>query len=447
MKLQNKFTILVIVIIIIPVLVASMVAYIQFIYLHKNQMLFNKTYIMEWVNKRTYSLGQRKVNTRREESLPKGLDILLFDSNMEVLASSFDEFQQGEDIEEDEISNLMAVHMGSHQFFLEALPADHGDLRMLIRIEKENDPRPIRIFSMGTFVYLFLLLLGLAAIVSSLMLSSTNRSIKNLEEATNLIAAGNLNFSLYAEGDDELASLTRSFDKMRKALKEELDRRSRFLMAVSHDLKTPLTSIRGYLEAITDGFAEDPEIMNKYLHIIADKSNLLENRILELIDFVKMETGEWQLKQGEFNLKEYLEELARLYSDDARVLGRNFSYSVDIDDDVTVTGDRSLISRALENLFNNAVRYTRANDSIRMRVYREKDKIIISISDTGPGMSGEELELIFDPFYRGSRSRREQGFGLGLSIVRSIIHAHNWEIRVNSKVDEGTDFSVHIPLS
>jgi hypothetical protein len=108
MKLQNKFTILVIVIIIIPVLVASMVAYIQFIFLHKNQMLFNKTYIMEWVNKRLYTLGQTRISSRREEGLPKGLDIRLFDSNMRVLASSFEEYEQRTEISEEEISDLMA---------------------------------------------------------------------------------------------------------------------------------------------------------------------------------------------------------------------------------------------------------------------------------------------------------------------------------------------------
>ena len=93
---------------------------------------------------------------------------------------------------------------------------------MLLRIKKDTDERPIRLFSLGTFVYLFLLLLGLAAIISSFMLSTTNKTIRNLEEATKKIAAGNLDFSLNAEGDDELASLTRSFDQMRKASRRSL---------------------------------------------------------------------------------------------------------------------------------------------------------------------------------------------------------------------------------
>lgn len=446
MRLQRKFTILVVTIIIIPILVALVVAYFQFIYLQKNQMIFNRTYVMKWVDRRITPFKETPFIRESEEALPKGMDIMIFDSGMNVLASSFDAFEVGKHLTAEEISRFMQSHMDRYQYFLEALPVEHAELRMLIRVEKRDESQPIRLFSLGTFVYLFLLLLGLAAIVSSVMLSTTNKSIQNLEEATKKIAAGNLDFTLQMEGDDELASLTSSFDSMRKALKEELARRSRFLMAVSHDLKTPLTSIEGYIEAIIDGYADDPELLKRYLNIVQDKSKVLESRILELIDFVKMETGEWQLKQTEINLKYFLLEAAKSYKDDASVLGRDFYYSIDIADDVTVSADGNLVSRALENLFNNAVRYTEHGDTIWMRAFQGKDEVTVQIEDSGPGIPKEEVDLIFDAFYRGSRSRREQGFGLGLSIVRSIIHAHTWDIDVQSQADVGTVFSIHIPL-
>lgn len=446
MRLQRKFTILVVTIIIIPILVALVVAYFQFIYLQKNQMIFNRTYVMKWVNRRINPFKESPFIREPEEALPKGMDIMLFDSGMNVLASSFAVFHVGDHLTADEISQFMQSHMDEYHYFLEALPVENAELRMLIRVEKRNESKPIRLFSLGTFVYLFLLLLGLAAIVSSVMISSTNKSIQNLEEATKKIAEGNLDFSLQPEGDDELASLTSSFDSMRKALKEELARRSRFLMAVSHDLKTPLTSIEGYIEAIIDGFADDPELLKRYLHIVQDKSKVLESRILELIDFVKMETGEWQLKQSEINLKNFLLEAAKNYKDDASVLGREFYYSIDIAEDLVVSADGNLASRALENLFNNAVRYTENGDTIWMRAFQGRDEVNVQIEDSGPGIPQEEIELIFDPFYRGSKSRREQGFGLGLSIVRSILQAHTWDIEVQSQPDVGTVFSVHIPL-
>jgi signal transduction histidine kinase len=445
-KLQSKFTILVVTIITIPILMAMIVAYFQFIYLQKNQMLFNKTYIMEWVNKKMYPFQSGKVPGRKEDQLPQGLDILLFTEKFSILASSFPNFTQESVLNEEIISEMMSADLRDYQYFLEAVPGEKEDLRMLLRIKKEKDERPMRLFSLGTFVYLFLLLLGLAAIISSLMLSSTNKTIRNLEEATKKIAAGNLDFSLNVEGEDELASLTRSFDQMRKSLKEELARRSRFLMAVSHDLKTPLTSIEGYIEAITDGFAEDPEMLKRYVNIIADKSKVLESRILELIDFVKMETGEWQLKQENIGLKELLLELAQVYRDDALVLNRNFSYSIELSETLQIAGDRNLISRALENLFGNAVRYTREHDRIFLRAFEDDREVTIQVEDNGPGIDEKELNLIFDPFYRGTKSRREQGFGLGLSIVRSIVQAHNWHIEVHSKPARGTLFSIHVPL-
>ena len=447
MRLQRKFTILVVTIIIIPILVALVVAYFQFIYLQKNQMIFNRTYVMKWVNRRLSPFKEAPLIREPEEALPKGMDIMIFDSDMNVLASSFAAFAVGESLTADEISHFMQGHMDRYQYFLEALPVEEdAELRMLIRVEKQDESKPIRLFSLGTFVYLFLLLLGLAAIVSSVMLSSTNKSIQNLEEATKKIAAGNLDFTLQTEGDDELASLTTSFDSMRKALKEELARRSRFLMAVSHDLKTPLTSIEGYIEAIIDGFADDPELLKRYLQIVQDKSKVLESRILELIDFVKMETGEWQLTQSEIDLKSFLLEAAKNYKDDASVLGRDFYFSIDIVDDLTVSADGNLVSRALENLFNNAVRYTENGDTIWMRAFQNKDEVTVQIEDSGPGIPKEEVDLIFDAFYRGSKSRREQGFGLGLSIVRSILQAHTWDIDVQSQSDVGTVFSIHIPL-
>jgi signal transduction histidine kinase len=446
MRLQRKFTILVVTIIIIPILVALVVAYFQFIYLQKNQMIFNRTYVMKWVNRRLNPFKETPFVQEPEEALPKGMDIMIFDSDMNVLASSFESFSVGDHLTAEEISHFMETHMDRYQYFLEALPVEDAELRMLIRVEKRDESQPIRLFSLGTFVYLFLLLLGLAAIVSSVMLSSTNKSIQNLEEATKKIAAGNLDFTLQTEGDDELASLTSSFDSMRKALKEELARRSRFLMAVSHDLKTPLTSIEGYIEAISDGFADDPELLKRYLHIVQDKSKVLESRILELIDFVKMETGEWQLTQSEINLKDFLLEAAKNYKDDASVLGRDFYYSIDIGENLTVSADGNLVSRALENLFNNAVRYTEHGDTIWMRAFRSKNEVTVQIEDGGPGIPKEEVDLIFDAFYRGSKSRREQGFGLGLSIVRSILQAHTWDIDVQSQTNVGTVFSIHIPL-
>ena len=144
-------------------------------------------------------------------------------------------------------------------------------------------------------MYSTVTLLVFSSLMSLLILRSLNGSILKLEGATRRIAEGDLDFELPARGNDQIASLTRSFDSMRRALKEEYARRSRFIMGVSHDLRTPLTLIQGYVEAISDGFAAEPDAQKKYLSIILDKTHALEAMIGELIEFVKMETGEWRM--------------------------------------------------------------------------------------------------------------------------------------------------------
>ena len=144
-------------------------------------------------------------------------------------------------------------------------------------------------------------------IMSVLIIRSINVSISRLEEATRRISEGNLDFRLEAKGSDSIASLTRSFDAMRNRVREETAARSRFLMAVSHDLKTPLSSITGYLDAIQDGMAENPETLDKYLSVIRDKTGLLESRIRQLIDFVKLEMGQWQRSREDVLLYPFLD--------------------------------------------------------------------------------------------------------------------------------------------
>lgn len=235
---------------------------------------------------------------------------------------------------------------------------------------------------------------------------------------------------------------------MRRNLKDSIARRSRFLMGVSHDLKTPLTSIKGYLEAISDGLAENPAKLNRYLSVIGEKSKALEERIGELIDYVNMETGEWRMRQEEMDLSALLNEIAQMYREDASVFKRSFRYDIEPAGAVSVMGDRALLLRCFENLFDNAIRYTDEGDEIILSAHLKGDSLLVAFDDTGAGMDDDELNRVFEPFYRGTVSRREQGSGLGLSIVKSIIDAHGWRISVESTPEEKTVFTIYIsPVS
>jgi signal transduction histidine kinase len=288
-------------------------------------------------------------------------------------------------------------------------------------------------------------LLGFMMVMSVVIIRSINTSIARLEEATRRISDGDLDFELVARGNDRLASLTRSFETMRQRVREETAARSRFIMAISHDLKTPLASITGYLDAITEGMAATPQAQEKYLAVIRDKAGLLESRISQLIDFVKLETSEWKRSRRDVPLAAFLDEAATVFATEAEARGFRFERTVRVGPEVRVSMDEDLFHRSLENLVDNAFRYANPGSAIRFEAMDEGGKVLLQISNAGPGIADKDIPFIFEPFYRGSRSRRETGFGLGLSVVKSVISSHGWDVAVRSQ-DGETRFTVAIPL-
>jgi signal transduction histidine kinase len=257
------------------------------------------------------------------------------------------------------------------------------------------------------------------------------------------MAAGELDLNLEIEKteflrrDNEITSLTFSLNRMRLALKEEEQSRSRFIMGVSHDLKTPLALIKGYAEAIQDGITIGPEAQRNSLSIIADKVDQLDGMINDLINFVRLNTGEWRQMLKKVELRGFLENCAGRLRDDAELLKRRLECRLDLPAELYIPMDEALVSRALENLVNNALRYTKENGLVRLSAFTRGDSVIIEVEDSGPGISPEDLPHIFEMFYRGDNSRRRQGLGLGLSVVKGVIDSHGWRISAESPIFAG----------
>ncbi len=286
--------------------------------------------------------------------------------------------------------------------------------------------------------------LAFLTVMSIFIIRSINVSIARLEEATRRISGGDLDFKLQARGNDRLASLTRSFDTMRERVREESAARSRFIMAVSHDLKTPLASITGYLDAIHDGMATSPQALEKYLAVIRDKTGLLEGRISQLIDFVKLETSEWKRSRQDVALAPFLDEAATVFATEAEARGFGFERAIEIGKDLRVSMDADLVYRALENLVGNSFRYAAQGSAIRFEAARDERQALIRITNRGEGIADRDLPFVFEPFYRGSRARTGTGFGLGLSVVKSVVSSHGWDVTVSSREGE-TCFTIAIP--
>lgn len=283
------------------------------------------------------------------------------------------------------------------------------------------------------------------AITAALIGQSMNRSIANLERATSRIAAGDLDFELKVRGNDKLASLTRSFDSMRLHLKEEYARRSRFIMGISHDLKTPLASITGYVAAIRDGYADTPQKLDRYTAIIGRKASLLESRLSMLIDYVRRDTSEWSYTMRPVDLTRFLRDFARLFEMEASLKGRSVTAVVSLPEPFTVTMDTDMVIRALENLAHNALEHSPADTPVSLHASLEGDTARVAIANGGPGIPREDLDAVFEPFVRLSRDRKGAGLGLGLATVRSVVAAHGWRVEAHSKPGVQTVFTITIP--
>jgi signal transduction histidine kinase len=243
-----------------------------------------------------------------------------------------------------------------------------------------------------------------------------------------------------------LSHLLESFEIMRQELKENNERQQRILMAVSHDLKTPLTSIKGYLEAIKDGMASNPEELNSYTNIIIEKTNLLEERISDLIHFSRIHTSEWKNWMTSINLKSLLQEMGVIFKNDALIRRRKIDVSLTIPEETQIKGDEKMLFQVLENLFDNACRYTDEKESLCFTA-KVKDKVVfITIEDSGQGIGSEHVPYIFDTFYRADSGRNTRGIGVGLASAKTIIQYHGGKISYEKSKLGGACFLVELPL-
>ena len=312
-----------------------------------------------------------------------------------------------------------------------------------LRGSDENNAPLYRLFALGLLSLVAVTIGGLASAILA-------RSVMRLERAAGRIASGDLESQVQVRGIREIGALAEAMDRMRATLREDRDRRARFLAAVSHDLRTPLTSIGGYLEAVEDGLADDPETLRRYVEIMHGKARLLEGRIQGLLEFARMETGEWRLGFERLALEPFLSSLCAEFGEDAGLTGRGLAPLLGGSRGIAVLADAALLRRAFENIISNALRYSPPGGLVSLAARRGSSGaagvgLIIEIDDEGPGIVEADRQRIFEPFYRGSGAREGEGNGLGLYIARSVLRGHGWDIEASSSPTGGARFSVVIP--
>lgn len=270
--------------------------------------------------------------------------------------------------------------------------------------------------------------------------------------ATKKIADGNFDYELDEKDFVEIPFLYNDFEKMRIKLKENEEEKilsenaARELVSnISHDLKTPLTAIRGYVEGILDGVASSPQKVRDYLTTIYNKTNDMTKLIDELLYYSRVSGNEFSYNFEKTNVKEFFDDYVKDLYLELDTIKINFSYSANVDADTMIDIDREQIKRALNNIVANAVKYMdKEEPEIHFRVKENMDAINIRISDNGRGIDEKDLPHIFERFYRSDASRNTKlgGSGIGLSIVKKVIENHEGSVVAISKSGVGTDIDI-----
>ncbi len=293
---------------------------------------------------------------------------------------------------------------------------------------------------------------GMAMVLGYFLSSTVTERIHGLKEAAEKLAQGDLKTRVPIKGKDEVSVLANAFNQMAEQLQaadqkqRELDTMRRDLIAwVSHDLQTPLASMRAILEAVSDGVVEDPETVKRYLNTAQRDVQNLSALINDLFQMAQLDAGGFPLNKAQSSLGDLVSDTLESFTELAKQ--QNIALEGNVDPDVDpVHMDTQAIGRVLNNLIGNALRHT-VKGRVSVRVRRSSQGVEVTVSDTGEGIREQDIQHIFERFYRGekSRNRGTGGAGLGLAIARGIVRAHGGEIKVESEIGKGTQFTFHIP--
>lgn len=295
--------------------------------------------------------------------------------------------------------------------------------------------------------------LGITVIVAFTVSAATTRSFSAVLGAVRSMNAGSLGTRILVRSNDEVGELAGEVNAMAQRLETSFERerdleqaRRELIRAVSHDLRTPLASIRVMVESINDGVVDDPETISRYLSTTQSEAEYLSQLINDLFDLSLMDAGVLQLHQESSSIQDLISDTMESMS--AQAEARQLTLDGQVDEDLSpVAMDPQRVQRVLYNLVQNAIRHTPPDGTISLRAQDAEGEVQVDVIDTGEGIPAEEFSHLFQSSYRPdqSRSRASGGAGLGLSIAMGIVEAHGGRIWVESEVGVGSKFSFTLP--
>ncbi|MHB1043545.1 MAG: sensor histidine kinase [Eubacteriales bacterium] len=310
-----------------------------------------------------------------------------------------------------------------------------------------------RKFFLSMMLAVFLILILTNGLLTYIVSRSIIRPIQSLKKAARQIKEGNLDFSVSCKSNDEIGQLCQAFEEMRSKLKESIelqlqyeDNRKELISNISHDLKTPIAAIKGYVAGIMDGVADTPEKTSKYIRTIHSKASDIDKLIDELFLFSKLDLKKELFNFERVEIKQYLQDSTEelkfdLGKEERGYTGIELNFYPENKEPLWVVADREKLKRVISNIVDNAVKYMdKEAGTIDITLMEDSDEFAtIQIADNGQGIPKEALSLIFDRFYRADPSRNSinGGSGLGLAIARRIIEGHGGGIWAESEEGQG----------
>lgn len=272
------------------------------------------------------------------------------------------------------------------------------------------------------------------------------RPLKQMASVTRRFASGDFSARVKVRGKDEVAELGEALNHMATSLSSLETMRRSFIANISHELKTPMTTIAGFIDGILDGTIP-PEREKHYLKIVSDEIKRLSRLVRSMLDISRIDSGELKINKVRFDLIDVIGGV--LLSSEQRIIKKNL-HITGLDDEqcFEIDGDYDLMNQVLYNLIDNAIKFTNEGGHIDIRLQKTDTRVICSIRNTGEGIPAPELPQIFERFYKSDRSRSldKNGMGIGLYIVKTVIGLHEGEISVRSVQNEFTEFTFWIPI-
>ncbi|MFJ7636868.1 sensor histidine kinase [Peribacillus sp. NPDC097206] len=271
------------------------------------------------------------------------------------------------------------------------------------------------------------------------------KPIKEMEHAANRVSDGDYNIKLQVKSQDEIGSLAQAFNEMAQSIYLEEERKKEFLENVAHELRTPLSYVLGYTQAIKDGIVKDEEEKQKYLQLISRETQRLQKLLRDLMNLAKLDSEQSGLHSTPIAFAQFIEEVLVKY--EPIMKERQIRLEVELDPDPIIMGDEGRVEQVLHNILDNAITYTETGGTIYLTLTQQKEECELIIGDTGRGIPASDIHHVMERFYRvnKARSRFDGGSGLGLSIVKKLVEQQKGKITIESEEQIGTKVSIVLP--